>query len=76
MLKRHRRVVAVVLGVVATWLLVGAAMELADAARGATGDTAREVPLLFGLVGVFVAAAVGIAAMRVWRSAGKAEPRP
>lgn len=66
MFKRHR-VGAVVLGAVALWLLVGSGVELVDAARGTiTGDTAREVPLLFGLVGLLVSAAAAIAALRLW----------
>ena len=71
---KPRRVGAVVLGAVALWLLVGSGVELVDAARGATGETAREVPLLFGLVGLLVSAAAALAAVRLWRAA-KREPR-
>jgi hypothetical protein len=68
---RRYRVGAVVLGGIAVWLLGGSIVVLVDAAGGTTGDTAREVALLFGLVGLLLSTAAGIAARGLWRAAAK-----
>jgi hypothetical protein len=68
---RRYRVGAVVLGAIALWLLAGAIVLLVEAARGTTGDTAREVPLLFGLFGLLLSAAGGMGARRLWRAAAR-----
>jgi len=55
------------LAALALLLLAGAALDLVDAARGTTGDTAREVPLVFGIAFVLVSLAFGWGAWTLWR---------
>ena len=45
------------LALVAGWIGGGPIAALVEAARGDTGETAREVPLLFGIAGPVLAAA-------------------
>ena len=66
------RLLAVVpLAAIAAVLLALGVVDLWIAAVGDTGDTAREVPLVFGLLFVAVSVVCCLAAFGAWRLGGR-----
>jgi hypothetical protein len=71
-----RIVVAIPLAAVAFLLLALGVVDLATAAFGDTGDTSRDVPLLFGVLFVVFGGLCGFAAAGIWRRVGRSRSCP
>jgi hypothetical protein len=65
-----RRLVAIPIGAIAAFLLALGVIDLWIAAFGDTGDTSRQVPLVFGLLFLAPGIVFGIGSVVLWRRAG------
>ena len=66
-----RLLAGIPLAAIAAVLLALGVVDLWIAAFGGTGDTARQVPLVFGVLFVFGGVLCGLGALAVWRLAGR-----
>lgn len=69
-----RLLAGIPLAAIATVLLALGGVDLWIGAFGDTGDTAREVPLVFGTAFVAGGVLCGLGALGVWRLAGRLRP--